>query len=81
VKKIRQSEAYKDIFAIKLCEVQHLAKKRFGRYLDETEIKDVQKRIQFGLECWEEVVLYAIEDVMRKSPANAKKRSTSDNTG
>ncbi|MCL6466618.1 MAG: hypothetical protein K6T77_07740 [candidate division WOR-3 bacterium] len=81
MKKVRQSEAYEDIFAIKLCEVQHLAKKRFGRYLDETEIKDVQKRIQFGLECWEEVVLYAIEDVMRKNSANDKDSPKSDITG
>lgn len=78
---IKSRKPYEDIFAIKLCEVQHLAKKRFGRYLDETEIKDVQKRIQFGLECWEEVVLYAIEDVMRKNCANTKKRPTQDNTG
>jgi hypothetical protein len=60
-------ESYKDIFAIKLCEVQYLAKKRFGRYLDETEIKDVQKRIEWGMVFWEDIVLYAIEDVMKNS--------------
>lgn len=54
----------KNIFEIKIAEVQYLAKKEFGRYLDENEIKEVQKRIQFGLECWEEVVLYAIRDVI-----------------
>jgi hypothetical protein len=55
-----------DIFIIKLSEVQHLDKKKFGRYLEEDEIKEVQKRIQWGLECWEDAVLYAIEDVINK---------------
>jgi hypothetical protein len=57
-------------FSIKVMEVQYLAKKKFGRYLDEIEIKEVQKRIQFGLEYWEEVVLFAIEDVINKSNEN-----------
>jgi len=74
VKKVRQSESYEDIFAIKLCEVQHLAKKRFGRYLDETEIKDVQKRIEWGMVFWEEVVLYAIEDVMKNKDISNNQR-------
>ena len=72
-------ESYKDIFAIKLCEVQNLAKKRYGRYLNQSEIKDVQKRIQFGLECWEEVVLYAIEDVMKnKNISNNQRENYSE---
>jgi len=72
-------ESAKDIFAIKLCEVQNLAKKRYGRYLNESEIKDVQKRIQFGLECWEEVVLYAIEDVMKnKNISNNQRENYSE---
>ncbi len=44
-----------DIFVIKVREVQYIAEKEFGRCLDEIEIKEVQKRIQFGLECWEEM--------------------------
>jgi hypothetical protein len=40
----------RNIFVIKISEVQHIAKKVVGRYLDEIEIKEVQKRIQFGLE-------------------------------
>lgn len=54
----------RNIFVIKISEVQHIAKKVVGRYLDEIEIKEVQKRIQFGLECWEEVVIYSIRDVI-----------------
>jgi hypothetical protein len=72
-------ESAKDIFAIKLCEVQKLAKKRYGRYLNQSEIKDVEKRIQFGLECWEEVVLYAIEDVMKnKNISNNQRENYSE---
>jgi len=52
------------IFAIQVAEVQNLAKKKFGKFLDEIELKEVQKRIEFGLECWEDVVIYAVEDVL-----------------
>ncbi len=67
---ISKEEVNEDIFSIKVSEVQYLAKMKFGKYLDEIEIKEVQKRIQFGLEYWEEVVLYAIEDVINKSIKN-----------
>ncbi len=67
---INNEEFSDNIFSIKVMEVQYLAKKKFGRYLDEIEIKEVQKRIQFGLEYWEEVVLFAIEDVINKSNKN-----------
>jgi len=52
------------IFSITKKEVQNLSKKKFGRFLDEIELKEVQKRIEFGLECWEDVVIYAVEDVL-----------------
>ncbi|MGB9794897.1 hypothetical protein [Caldisericum exile] len=61
---IKNEDCVEDIFVIKLSEVQYLAKNKFGRYLEEDEIKEVQKRIQWGLECWEDVVLYAISDVI-----------------
>ncbi|MGB9832561.1 MAG: hypothetical protein ACPLPP_03505 [Caldisericum exile] len=61
---IKNGDCVEDIFVIKLSEVQYLAKNKFGRYLEEDEIKEVQKRIQWGLECWEDVVLYAISDVI-----------------
>ena len=54
----------KDIFVIKVEEIQHLTMEKFGRYLNNEELKQVQKRIQFGLECWEEVSIYAINDVI-----------------
>lgn len=67
---INNEEFSDNIFSIKVMEVQYLAKKKFGRYLDEIEIKEVQKRIQFGLEYLEKVVLFAIEDVINKSNEN-----------
>ena len=48
------------IFSVSKEEVQNLAKKKFGKFLDEIELKEVQKRIEFGLECWEDVVIYAV---------------------
>ena len=53
----------KDFFIIKDIEVQHLAKEKLGRYLDSEELKQVQKRVQFGLEYWEEVVIIAIKSL------------------
>ena len=52
------------IFSITKKEVQNLAKEKVGRFLDEIELKEVQKRIEFGLECWEDVIIYAIKDVL-----------------
>ncbi|MGC9027485.1 MAG: hypothetical protein ACP5JP_08125 [bacterium] len=56
-----------NIFAIKVSEVQHMAKNMLGRHLEEDELREVQDRIQWGLECWEDVVLEAINDVIAKS--------------
>jgi len=63
---ITNKEPFEDIFVIKVSEIQHLALEKYGRMLDEVEIREVQKRLQWGLECWEEVAIYAIEDVMDK---------------
>jgi len=52
------------IFSITKKEVQNLAKEKVERFLDEIELKEVQKRIEFGLECWEDVIIYAIKDVL-----------------
>jgi len=61
---MKNSNSMEDIFVIKVSEVQYLAREKFGRYLEENEIKEVQKRIQWGLECWEDVVIYAIGDII-----------------
>ncbi len=53
----------KDFFVILVEEVQYLAQKKLGRYLDSEELKQVQKRVQFGLECWEDVIIADIESL------------------
>jgi hypothetical protein len=40
-----------------------LAKKKFGRELDVDELEQVKKGVEFGLECWEDVVKYAMDDL------------------
>ena len=51
----------KNIFLISDADVQPLAVKTIGRELTEEELESVQKGIEFGLECWEDVVICAIE--------------------
>jgi len=53
----------KDIFVISVEDVQYLAKEKIGRELTFEELEWVQKGVEFGLECWEEVVIYAIEEL------------------
>ncbi len=51
------------IFTIPVEEVQYLAMKKFGRKLGVDELHQVKKGVEFGLECWEDVVNYAISDL------------------
>jgi hypothetical protein len=53
----------KYIFTIPVEDVQYLAKKKFGRKLNISELEQVKKGLEFGLECWEEVVGYAIDEL------------------
>ena len=52
-----------NIFTIPVEDVQYIAQKRIGRKLTVEELKRVQKGVEFGLECWEEVVGYAIDEL------------------
>ncbi len=54
----------KDIFNISVDDVQNIALKKFRRKLSEYELSRVKKGIEFGLECWEDVVIYAIKEIM-----------------
>jgi hypothetical protein len=51
------------IFTIPVEDVQYLAKKKFGRKLSIDELGQVKKGVEFGLECWEDVVKYAMDDL------------------
>lgn len=57
------------LFTICVEDVQSIAKGHFGRRLTEDELERVQKGIEFGLECWEEVVICAIEELESDSVA------------
>ena len=57
----------KNIFTINREDVQRIAMKKLGRKLTTEEIERVKKGVEFGLECWEEVVVYAIEEVMKEN--------------
>jgi len=53
----------RNIFTIPVEDVQYLAKEKFGRKLDFYELEQVKKGVEFGLECWEDVVKYAMDDL------------------
>jgi hypothetical protein len=53
----------KNIFKICVEDVQKIALRRIGRKLTLEELEKVKKGVEFGLECWEEVVIYAIEEI------------------
>ncbi|OQX85176.1 MAG: hypothetical protein B6D55_07815 [Candidatus Omnitrophica bacterium 4484_70.2] len=57
----------KNVFTINREDVQRIAMKKLGRKLTTEEIERVKKGVEFGLECWEEVVVYAIEEVMKEN--------------
>lgn len=52
-----------DIFVISVEDVQYVAKEKIGRELTIEELEQVQKGVEFGLECWEEVIIYAIDEL------------------
>ncbi len=59
----------KNIFVISTKDIQYLAQKRIGRKLTIEEIEQVKKGVEFGLECWEDVVIDAIDEIVkRKNP-------------
>ena len=57
----------KNVFTINREDVQRIAMKKLGRKLTTEEIERVKKGVEFGLECWEEVVNYAIKEVMEEN--------------
>ncbi|MBL7155205.1 MAG: hypothetical protein ISS88_01730 [Candidatus Portnoybacteria bacterium] len=53
----------KKLFVITAEDVQYLANKKLGRDLTYDELERVQKGLEFGLECWEDVVIFAIDEL------------------
>ena len=54
----------KNIFVISKEDVQSIALKKFGEKLSLEELEQVKKGVEFGLECWKEVVIEAISEVL-----------------
>jgi len=54
----------KDVFSISVEDVQSIALEKIGRRLSNDELDRVKKGIEFGLESWAEVVIYAIEEII-----------------
>jgi len=55
------------IFKVGIEDAQYLAKEKIGRELTIEELERVRKGVEFGLECWEEVLIYAIHDVVSEN--------------
>ena len=53
----------KYIFTVGVEDVQYIAQKKLGRKLNFDELHQVKKGVESGLECWEEVVGYAVEEL------------------
>ena len=49
------------IFLLSVEDAQIMAEDRFGRELDEQELRYVKKGVEWGLECWHEVLGYAMD--------------------
>jgi len=57
----------KPIFALTEADILQVAGRRFGvNELTEEQMSQVKKGIEFGLECWEEVVTAALQEVLDK---------------
>ncbi len=52
-----------DIFVISVEDIQYLARRKIGRELTIEELQRVKEGVEFGLECWEDVVIYAIDEL------------------
>ena len=52
------------IFQVGIDDAQYLAREKIGRELTIEELERVRKGVEFGLECWEEVLICAIQDVV-----------------
>ena len=53
----------RNIFVISVEDVQYLAKEKIGRKLNIEELEMVQKGVEFGLDCWQDVVEDAIKEL------------------
>ena len=53
----------KDIFTIPVEDTQYLAIRKIGRELTVEELARVKAIVEFGLECWEDIIITAIDEL------------------
>jgi len=57
------------VFVLTKADVLQLAWQKFGVHnLTDEQMHQVKKGIEFGIECWEEVMTVALEEVLGKQP-------------
>jgi hypothetical protein len=60
----------KPVFVLTEADVLQIAGQKFGvDRLTEEQMHQVKKGIEFGLECWEEVVTAALQEVLDRRPS------------
>jgi hypothetical protein len=60
----------KPVFVLTEADVTQVARQKFGvDELTEEQMHQVKKGVEFGLECWEEVVTAALQEVLDKKPS------------
>ena len=60
----------KPVFVLTEADVLQVAGRKFGvNELTEEHMYQVKKGIEFGMECWEEVVTAALQEVLNKKPS------------
>jgi hypothetical protein len=60
----------KPVFVLTEADVLQVARQKFGvNELTEEQMQQIKKGIEFGLECWEEVVTAALQEVLDKKPS------------
>jgi hypothetical protein len=60
----------KPVFVLTEADVTQIARQKFGvDELTEEQMHQVKKGVEFGLECWEEVVTAALQEVLDKKPS------------
>ena len=73
IKEMAKYEGDKNVlFILTDADAQIMAKERIGRELTEDELYSVRKGLEWGLECWNEVMSVAIDEAVRN---NAKEKS------
>jgi len=56
----------KNLFVVSSIDAQNVAQRKIGRKLSVEELDRVKSGLEFGLEYWEDVIKYAIDEIVSK---------------